>query len=520
MERFLEHQDRLLRRGDYIWGSWLKPERVDGYIVGVNPGDLSDVPGRFSFSEQSVHDAVEAATRGAKHWRRVSRMERAKAVRKYRDVLHKQQERFAVLITRETGKPLWEARQEVIASVRAVDLLFDEGMSLLEPRILHEREARSDYRPRGVVGILTPFNLPLLIATLKSCAALLAGNSVVLKPSKFTPGVGQAVAELFDRCRLPRGTFNMIQGSGKGIGQRLATHEGLDALMFSGSFQTAALLRKAMVDRPELPTFLQCGGKGAALVLGGCDLERAVYEVIVGAYLTGGQRHNSTGRVILTADVYDAFAEELKRRSARLEVGYGFDQGTFFGPLISGEFRKRYRRYGRALVARKHTPIVEATDREVSGRRGFYVEPASYHVDWTSEFSFINDEPPGPTVLLYKVRNWEEAVELHNRLLYRVSTSLFVSPDMHELSEVIGRLKTGSLNINRSTIGASLRLPAVGLGRSSNGIPGGIDLLRFLSTPRSTLVETRPFDPSQAVPGVHWDEEDDMVSLDPVELSQ
>jgi succinylglutamic semialdehyde dehydrogenase len=148
------------------------------------------------------------------------------------------------------------------------------------------------------------------------------------------------------------------------------------------------------------------------------------------------------------------------------------------------------------------------------------VEPASYHVDWTSEFSFINDEPPGPTVLLYRVRNWEEAVELHNRLLYRVSTSLFVSPDMHELSEVVGRLKTGSLNINRSTIGASLRLPAVGLGRSSNGIPGGIDLLRFLSTPRSTLVETRPFDPSQAVPGVHWDEDDDMVSLDPVELSQ
>ena len=271
MERFLEHQERLLRRGDYIWGSWLKPERVDGYIVGVNPGDLSDVPGRFSFSEQSVHDAVESAVRGAKHWRRVSRMERAKAVRKYRDVLHKHQERFAILITRETGKPLWESRQEVIASVRAVDLLLDEGMALLEPRILHEREARSDYRPRGVVGILTPFNLPLLIATLKTCAALLAGNSVVLKPSKFTPGVGQAVAELFDRCRLPRGTFNMIQGSGKGIGQRLATHEGLDALLFSGTFQTAAILRKATVDRPELPTFLQCGGKGAAVVLGGCD---------------------------------------------------------------------------------------------------------------------------------------------------------------------------------------------------------------------------------------------------------
>jgi len=517
----LEHQARLLRRGDYIWGSWLKPERVDGYVVGVNPGDRSDVLGRFSFSERSVDDAVDSATKGALYWRRVGRVDRAKAIRKYRDVLHKQQERFAVLITRETGKPLWESRQEVIASVRAVDLLLDEGMELLEPRILHEREARSDYRPRGVVAILVPFNLPLLIPTLKSCAALLAGNSVVLKPSKFTPGVGQAVGELFDRCRLPRGTFNLVQGSGTGIGQRLATHAGVDALLFSGSFQTAAALRKAMLDRPELPTFLQCGGKGAAVVLGGCDLQRAVYEVIVGAYLTAGQRHNSTGRVILTEDVYDWFAQELARRLPKLEVGYGFDSGTFFGPLISENFRTRYRRYGRALKARGHTGIAEAKNREVIGRRGFYVQPSAYEVDWESGHSFINDEPPGPTVLLYKVRNWEEAVALHNRLLYRVSTSLFVSPDLPELPEIVGRLKTGSLNINRGTIGASLRLPAAGLGRSSNGIPGGIDLLRFLSTPRSTLVETRQFDPTQAVPGVHWndpvEDDEDPISVE-VEL--
>ena len=211
--------------------------------------------------------------------------------------------------------------------------------------------------------------------------------------------------------------------------------------------------------------------------------------------------------MIVTDDVYDAFAAELKRRAARIEVGYGFDPGTFFGPLISGEFRKRYLRHDRALVGRNHSALLPARDREVAGRRGFYVDPAAYHVDWTSEFNFVDHEPPGPTLLLYRVRNWEEAVALHNRLLYRVSTSLFVSPDMPDLPEVVGRLKTGSLNINRGTIGASLRLPAVGLGRSSNGVPGGIDLLRFLSTPRSTLVETRPFDASQAVPGVHWNDE-------------
>lgn len=505
-------RERLLRRGDYIWGSWVKPERVDGYIVGVNPGDRSDVMGRFSFSESSVGDAVESAQRGSIFWRRVSRADRAKAVRKYRDLLNKKQEWFAELITRETGKPLWEARQEVIASVRAVSMLLEEGMALLEPRILHEREARSDLRPRGVTAILSPYNTPLLIPTLQSCAALLAGNTVVLKPSKFTPGVGQGVAETFDRCKLPRGTFNLIQGSGTGNGQKLAVHPGVDALLFSGAFATAVQIRKATLERPELPAILQCGGKGAALVIGGCDLTRTMYEVLVGAFLTAGQRHNSTGRVIVTEDVFDWFSDELVRRAGRTNIGYGFEPDTFLGPLISENFRTRYRRYGRALVSKGHTALAEARSHSVPGRRGFYVRPAVYQVDWESGHGFINDEPPGPTVLLYKVRNWEEAVALHNRLLYRVSTSLFVSPDLAELPEIVGRLKTGSLNVNRSTIGASLRLPAVGLGRSSNGIPAGIDLLRFLSTPRSTLVDNRVFDPGEVVPGINWNGEDDTSS--------
>lgn len=510
-------RERLLRRGDYIWGSWIKPERVDGYIVGVNPGDRTDVLGRFPFSEAAVDDAVECATKGSVFWRRVGRADRSKAIRKYRDILSKNQEKFAQLITRETGKPIWEARQEVIASMRAVDLLLEEGLALLDPRILNEREARSDYRPRGTVAILVPYNMPLLIPTLHSCAALLSGNTVILKPSKFTPGVGQMVGELFDRCKLPRGTFNLLQGSGTGLGQKLAVHAGVDALLFSGAYATGVAIRKAAVERPELPMMLQCGGKGAALVIGGCDLARAVYEVLVGAFLTCGQRHNSTGRVIVTEDAYDAFAAELSRRAQRVTVGYGFDQSSFIGPVISENFRTRYRRYGRLLVQRGHTALVEARNREVQGRRGFYVEPSVYAVDWQNGHAFVNDEPPGPIVLLYKVKNWEEAVALHNRLLYRVSTSLFVAPDFPDLPEIVGRLKTGSLNINRGTIGASLRLPSAGLGRSSNGIPGGIDLLRFLATPRSTLVENRPFDPTQAVPGVNWDDDEEPISVE-VEL--
>lgn len=499
-----ETRERLLRRGDYIWGSFIKPERVDGYVVGVNPGDRTDLLGRFPFSESSVDDAVACAARGAVAWRRTTMPERAAAVRKFREAVNRHQEKFAELLTRETGKPLWESRQEVVAAIRAVDLLLEDGIVLLDPRVLDEKEARSDYRPRGVVGIICPYNLPLLIPTLQSASALLAGNTVVFKPSKFTPGSGQLVAEMWDRCRLPRGVFNLVQGSGSGIGQRLATHRGLDVLLFSGSFATAMAIRRATFERPELPTLYQCGGKGCAIVLDDCEVDRAVYEVMIGAFLTAGQRHNSTGRVIVTRGVYDQFCDALVKRTQGLNIGYGFQDETFFGPVISENFRSRYRRYGRALIARGHKPLLAGGNREVGGRKGFYVNPAIYEVNWENGHGFLNDEPPGPSLLVYKVASWEEAVALHNQLVYRVSTSLFLAPDNTYIDELANRLKTGSLNVNRGTIGASLRLPAVGLGRASNGIPAGIDLLRFLSTPRSTLVERRAFDPSQAVPGTNW----------------
>lgn len=498
-------RERLIRRGDYIGGCFVKPERVDGYIVGVNPGDKDDTLGRFFFSSTSVDEAVNAAARGGAAWRLAGRAERVRAVRAYRDNLHHHQDATASLITRENGKPLWEARQEVVAAIRAIDLLIEEGLALLEPRVLNEREARSDYRPRGVVGILSPYTFPLLTPTLQTSAALLSGNTVVFKPSKFTPGVGQCVAEFWDRSKLPRGAFNLIQGSGAGIGQRLATHPGLDALLVSGTYKTASAIRRATVNRPELPVLFESGGKGSAIVLEGCDLDRAVYETMVGAFLTAGQRHNSTARAIVTSSVFDAFVARLVEKAGQISVGYGADPGTFMGPVISENVRKRYRRYILALKEAGHTPLLEGGSTKVSYRKGFYVNPGVYQVHWEQEANFLNEEPPGPVLLVYKVDNWQDAIALHNKLVYRISTSVFVPLNHEELPDMLSRLKTGAINLNRGSIGSSLRLPSVGLGRSSNGLPAGIDLLRFLSVPRATLVEFRPFDPNYCVPGINWD---------------
>ena len=499
-------RDRLLRKGDYVYGSFFKPETVDGYINGVNPGDRSDVLGRFPFSEGSIDEAVDFAAIGVRTWRRVAIAERIVAVRRFRDNLLRYMEPTARLVTRETGKPLWEARQEIQASVRSIDFLIEASPALLTPHVIDNINARSDLLPRGVVGVICPYNFPILIPTTHTVSAILAGNAVVVKPSKFTPGVGQALASLWDRCRLPRGIYNMVQGPGSVVGQRLVAHPNLDALLFSGSYATAININRLASSRVELPVLIQSGGKGIAIVLDDADLDRAAYEVVVGAFLTAGQRHNSTGRVLVTSDIFDRFVERLVARSSQLTIGYGMDSDVFMGPLISENLRTRYRRYCRKLSSHGHQALLEPGHVKPGSRRGFYARPSIYRVHWDNGNPMLNEEPPGPTLLVYRVSHWEEAAALHNQAMFRGSTSLFTQPKNPIVFEMQDRLRTGTLNINRGTIGSSVRLSAAGLGRSSNGFPSGIGLLRFLTYPRSQLIEERPLLEAQtALPGLCWE---------------
>jgi acyl-CoA reductase-like NAD-dependent aldehyde dehydrogenase len=510
--------ERVLRRGDYLWGSFLRPETIDGYLNAVNPGDRRDVLGRFAFSLRSVDDAVEAAAKGSQAWRRVGLMERAAAVQRFRDQLASFAEPIAALLVREAGKPLWEARQEVAASLRAVDLFLDDGIGLVAPRVMEDIAGRSDFLPRGVVAIINPSVLSLSNAVIATTAAVLGGNGLVLKPSKYSPVIGQAVAELWDRVRLPRGVFNLIQGPGGAVGQRLVSHPGVDALLFTGSYETARELRRSLVERPELPALYQTGGKAVAYVHEDAPTDRTVYELLVGAFLSCGQRATSTARVIVHRRAWERIVPALVARAQRLHIGYGFDANVFMGPLVSDAQRTRFRKYCRALTAKGHTSLCEGDALELSGHRGHYVAPGIYEVNWRGGLPFLNEEPPGPLLLVYRVDSIEEGIELHNRAVYRPVTSVFIKQDSPQLPELRDGLRTGAINVNRSTIGASLRLPTAPQGRSGMGLAGGIELMRHVTYPRAGIVEHRPFDPAHLVPGVEWDAEATLGELGPVDL--
>ncbi|MCP4809385.1 MAG: aldehyde dehydrogenase [Proteobacteria bacterium] len=510
-------RDRLVRKGDYVYGSFIRPEQVDGYINGINPGDRSDVLGRFCFSEASVDDAVDHARVAARIWGAVPLTDRAHGLRRFRQAIAKGRERLVSMITRETGKPIWESRSEVIETLKSLDVLIEKGVERIAPIELNDQPGRTERMPRGVVAMLTPYNQPALITATYSAAAILAGNSVIYKPSKFTPGVGQLIAELWDQCRMPRGVVNMVQGSGSGVGKKLITHPDIDGLVVTGSFATAMEVRRQVFDRPELPVVYESGGKGIAMVLDGADLERATYEVMTGAFMTTGQRHDTTARVIVEKSVLEPFLSRLVEQTRRLEIGYGFDGDVFMGPLISENARSRFRRYGRALEKKGHKAILEGQSLTRTSRRGFYVSPAIHEVDWMAGSAFLNEEPPGPTLLVYPVSSLDEAIALHNQAYYRLSTALFPSED-HDMEYISGRLRTGRLLVNRATTTRALTLPCVGLGRSGSGNEGGIGLIEEMTYPRAQMVEMRPFDPTYTLPGTHWGDErsDPLIELDPV----
>ena len=517
----VDSRNRLVRKGNYICGSFIKPESVDGYINCINPGDRTDLVGRFPFSASSVDDAVSNAKSAWLEWRDFGVNDRARVVKRFRETLESYQEAAANLITRECGKPIWEARHEVLATLRELDILLDEGIGRLAPRVLAKTSGRTDHRPRGVVGLLCPYNPPLHTACIQTAAAVLSGNTVVFKPSKFTPAVGQFVAETWDRCHLKRGVVNMVQGSGSLIGNLLSSHVDLSALVFTGSFKTSMTVRKTVFKRPELPVLYQTGGKGLAIVLEDAEIDRSIYEVMLGAFLTAGQRHNSTARVIVSDKIYERWVRELVHRTSRIKIGYGFDTKSFMGPLISENLRSRYRKYCRAVEGRGHKVLLASNNISLESKKGFYAAPAIFGIRGESEHPFLNEEPPGPILMVYRAKDDAHAISLHNQSIYRLVTSVFTARKNTALTNFTDALQTGALNINRATLGSSMKLPAMGLGRSSGGTASGLDLVRAMTHPRAHLNETRKFDPTMAVPGTNWRESDlthealDTDTLDP-----
>ncbi len=470
------HPDRSGQQGlSFVADRFVTPSGSDVARTEVrSPADLDDVVCELPQSLALVDEAVAEARAAAKPFRRLGLEARKALVRAYQARLRVHAEDIARAIAREIGKPLWEARTEVSAMIAKVDVSISEGLRFTQTEVLADLPGEIRYRPHGVAAVIGPFNFPGHLPNGQIVPALLLGNSVVFKPSEKGPVTAAWMARCFAEAGLPRGVVQVVQGDGV-VARRLVGHEGVDAVLFTGSVHVGKRILADTAHTPGKLVALELGGKNASIVLDDADVERAAREIAFSAFATAGQRCTATSRVMVHRAVAARLVERLAAAAERAVVGYPFAEGVFAGPVISLEARDRFLLAIEAARAHGFEARAKGGALEVSGRRGGYLRP-SVHVAPAAGArapGYTDSELFGPDLAVHVVNDDAEALALANATSFGLAAAVYTS-SADRFEAFADELEVGVVHWNRSSAGASGRLPFGGVKDSGNHRPAGI----------------------------------------------
>ena len=334
-------------RGNYIGGQFLRPNMHQESWEITSPADDLDRVIAVTTDFAHVNQACEAAKKAFLPWAKTTLDERKKVLLKLKQVFQARSDEMATVISRETGKPLWEAKTEAAALASKIDITIEHSLKLIQEEKIAGALLHMDgfirYKPRGVMAVVGPFNFPAHLPNGHIIPALIAGNTIVYKPSDKTPAVGQMYAEFFEQCGLPPGVFNMVQGRVE-VGKRLVQHELVDGVLFTGSYEVGLQIKKDTVEHYNKILALEMGGKNTTIVWSDADLEKAVYETLVGAFMTTGQRCSCTSKVILHPAIKEKFLKNFHTSAKKLTIGH-WSKNPFMGPLIDVGSVEKYLRF-------------------------------------------------------------------------------------------------------------------------------------------------------------------------------
>lgn len=414
-----------------------------------------------------VASTVERARSAFDGWADRSRQNRIDAVKRYQAALKARAPQIAEAISRETGKALWETTTELAAMQGKVDIsirAYDERTGERETATGFGR-AVLRHRPHGVAAVLGPFNFPGHLPNGHIVPALLAGDTVVFKPSEEAPLTGQLMAECFAEADLPEGVVNVVQG-GREVGAALLDQP-IDALMFTGSGAAGAHFRRKFADDPHVILALELGGNNPLVVWDAADAEAVAGIVAMSAFVTTGQRCSCARRLIVPEGPHgDAIVEAVNAIAARLTyAAWNSTPEPFGGPLISARAADQARH---ALQQRidQGALVIRAAER-ISGLSDAFVTPAILDV---TGVDVPDEEIFAPFLSVIRVPTFEDAVKAANATRYGLSAGL-VSDDPKNWDRFIQRIRAGVVNFNRPTTGAAGDMPFGGLGASGNHRP-------------------------------------------------
>jgi acyl-CoA reductase-like NAD-dependent aldehyde dehydrogenase len=456
--------------GNYVNGQWVK-SGTGKTFENRNPANQDDLIGIFQESDANdLNAAVDAASKAYESWRLTPAPKRAEYLYHVGDILKRRKDEMAREMTREMGKVVAETKGDIQEAIDMAFLAAGEGRRLFgvtTPSELHNKFNMAVRMPLGVAGLITPWNFPMAIPAWKGMAALICGNTVVIKPASLTPLSVVMLTEAFEEAGLPAGVWNMVTGGGREVGEPMLKSAKIKVISFTGSTEVGRDINVACA--PQFKhVHLEMGGKNVIMVMDDADVDLAVDGALWGAFGTTGQRCTAASRVVVHDKVYDQFVEKLAARAKKLRVGNGLDPNVDMGPSVSASQLKTVADYvkigideGAKLVAGGHV----LSDGDYA--KGFFHEPTVF-AEVKADMRIAQEEIFGPVTAVIRCDSLEHAIEIGNGVKYGLSSSIYTR-DVNKAFAAMRDMITGIFYVNAPTIGAEVHLPFGGVKETGNG---------------------------------------------------
>ncbi len=463
---------------NFVAGEW-QPHSAD--FASTNPAQLAEIVGHFpTATPDLVGQAVAAARQAFPAWRRMSRIHRAECFHRLGLLIERDTEALATLMARECGKILNECQAEVVEGLHMVQYVFGTGrmpVGDVIPSEIAEKDAFVRRKPRGVVGVITPWNFPFAVPLWMLGPSLLEGNTAVFKPSEETPAVGQRLVELFVEAGFPTGTINLVHGAGN-VGEALVQNPDVNAILFTGSSAVGQRIQQISAGFHDRIVAAEMGGKNAVIVCEDADLKLAVPAAVLSAFKTTGQRCVSASRILVHLSLFDEFIRQFTETTRRIRFGDPFDPASFAGPLINRKAVEKTLMYA-GLAKAEGREMIE-TSREFDPQSGCFVTPCVYAMTDDPNSRCLKEEVFGPHVAIVPFDNDDHAVEIANSTDYGLSLAV-ITESYRRMRFFREECEYGLGYVNLPCIGAEVHLPFGGVKKSGNGHPSAAGLVETIT---------------------------------------
>jgi succinylglutamic semialdehyde dehydrogenase len=484
---------------NFINGEWLAGSGTE--LVTIDPSNGKQTWASNESTAQDVDLACVAARDAFEAWALTPLAERIAVCTRFRDLLKQDAEELALLIAEEVGKPLWEARTEATTMANKIDISIQAyGARTGETQNkVADGEAVLRHRPHGVFGVFGPYNFPGHLPNGHIVPALIAGNTVVFKPSEYAPRTAVKTVQLWEKAGLPKGVINLVNG-GRDAGVALGRNALLDGVLFTGSCQTGSALHKQFGGQPGKMLALEMGGNNPLVVWDVKDIDAAVFMAISSAFISAGQRCTCARRLIVREGAEgDAIIKRLVDVAGRLTIGASnAEPAPFMGPVVSSAVAKRLVQAQSDMVAKGGRLLLEM--QHLHADSGFV---SAGIVDVTKAQGIPDEEWFGPLLQVVRVADFDSAIKAANATEFGLAAAL-ISNDENLWNIFQLRARAGIVNWNRPTTGAASSAPFGGVGKSGNHRPSAYYAADYCAYPVASIENNVLEMPAKLSPGMHF----------------